>query len=1128
MFKKIYLHLFFLTSVLTILLVVLIPAYAGQSVRVWEEPLVIPTYRVGKPDTSPIFYSGRAYQGAKGAIYPYPLIDTLTDIREERTYKAVYLENDYIKVCVLPEIGGRIFSAQDKTNNYDFFYHQHVIKPALIGMLGAWISGGVEWNFPHHHRATGFMPVDYTLTKNPDGSKTIWVGEIEIRHRMKWDIGLTLHPDSSILEATIRLFNRTPFAHSFLCWANVSVHTNEDYQIIFPPNTEFATFHGKNQFSRWPISSEEFNRVDYSRGVDVSWWRNHPRPTSFFAWNYEEDFLAGYDHGKEAGVVHVADHHVVPGKKFWTWGTGERGRIWEKILTETDGPYIELMVGAYSDNQPDYSWLQPYEVRSFKQYWYPIRHIGGVKSANAKAAVNLEIVPENTALVGFCTTGEYKGARVILETGDKVIFEKRINISPQKCFLERIELPRGMSEGELRAALISPEDKILVSYQAQEKEGAPMPEPVKPPPPPEKIKSNEELYLTGLRLEQFHNPAFEPYPYYDEALKRDPGDSRVNTALGILYLKRGLFEEAEEKLNSAVRRITKDYTSPKDGEAFFYSGIALRALGKRDAAYDAFAKAAWSQAWCAASYYSLAELESQEGNYSKALEFLSRSLSLNAWNTKALNFKSGLLRRLERPEDAEKIARKVLDFDLLDFWAWNELYLARTAMGPKKDAQKTRNTLKVKMRDAVQSYLELAVDYGNCGFVDEAVEILSRLVEANVKGSSTYPMLHYYLGFYLEKKGEKNKARECYQRASRTPSDYCFPFRLESIQVLQRAQKIHPADARAPYYLGNLLYDLQPEKAIKEWEKSRSLDDEFPTVHRNLGLAYARVENNVPKAIVSLEKAVSCNGEDARFFYELDLLYEAGGVSPEKRLALLEKNHETVLRRDDALSREIMLLVQLGKYQRAVDLLAAHHFHVWEGGGRIHNVYVDAHLLKGCEHFTAGEYTEALESFQAALEYPENLEVGRPYSGGRAAQAYYFIGSVYEVMDDVEKAKEYYEDAAAMRYGWSEISYYQGLVFRKLGQEEKADQMFEGLIEFGKERLKAAPSMDFFAKFGERQSVMRRKANAHYLLGLGYLGKENKSEARAQFQKAVELNINHLWAKQQLSWLQSDIEDRKR
>jgi len=294
----------------------------------------------------------------------------------------------------------------------------------------------------------------------------------------------------------------------------------------------------------------------------------------------------------------------------------------------------------------------------------------------------------------------------------------------------------------------------------------------------------------------------------------------------------------------------------------------------------------------------------------------------------------------------------------------------------------------------------------------------------------------------------------------------------------------------------------------------------FPLVHRNLGLAYSLVENDLPKAIASLEKAVESDKQDARIFYELDLLYEAGGFSAEKRLALLEENHETVLQRDDALSREILLLVQLGKLDRAIHFLATHHFHVWEGGGQIHNVYVDAHLLKGHAHLTAGRTAEALRSFLAALEYPENLEVGRPSSGGRAAQVYYFIGTAYETIGDIEKARKYYEDLVAMPYGLSEMSYYQGLAFQKLGQEKKASQILEDLADLGEKRLQDATSLDFFAKFGERQSAIRRRSQAHYLLGLSHLGREDKEEARTQFKKALELNINHIWARHQLDRLE--------
>ncbi len=714
-----------------------------SSVKVWEEPLKIPTYRVGDSYPHPMFYRGVAFQGAQAHIYPYALADKLTGTREDKTYKAVVLENRYIKVCVLPEIGGRIFSALDKTDDYDFFYRQHVIKPALIGVLGAWISGGVEWNFPHHHIPTTFMPVDYTLEEGLDGSKTLWVGDTDLRHRMRWRVGITLHPDKSYIEVTIKLFNSTSLAHSFLYWANVAVHSNPDYQIVFPPTTEYAVYHCKDQFSRWPISREVFNGTDYTQGVDVSWWKNHPAPNSLFAWDYKEDFLLGYDHKKEAGVLYLANHHIAPGKKFFLWGNGPQGRMWDKILTDTDGPYVELMCGGYSDNQPDYSWAQPYEFKTIKQYWYPVRQIGGVKNANLKAAVNLEITPKKTIIFGFNTSAEYKRARVLLKAKERIIFEHRVDISPEKPFVKEVPLPPGVKEKELKASLRSAGGQELVAYRPLKKEGAPMPKPVEPPPAPEKVKTIEELYLIGLRLEQFHNPAVEAQPYYEEALRRDPDDYRTNTALAILYCKRGMFEEAEEKLNRAIKRVTKNYTRPKDTEAYYYLGLALKAQGRYDAAYDAFFKATWSYPWYSAAYYSLAELTSLKGDFLKALEFINRSLSTNSLNTKALNLKVSLLRRLGQFEEAEKLVSGVISGDPLDFRAGNEFFLIKRQRGMAEEAVKELDALKQKMRSNVQSYLEVACEYGNSGLWDEAIETLLRMVDRSKNKNKTYPMVYY-------------------------------------------------------------------------------------------------------------------------------------------------------------------------------------------------------------------------------------------------------------------------------------------------------------------------------------------------------------------------------------------------
>lgn len=683
---------------------------AGEpsSVRVWREAVDIPTYALGEPDKNPIFYSGRKYQGAKGPVYPYAMLDKLSDQRQAKRYDAVYLENKYVQLMILPELGGRIFAGLDKTNGYDFFYRQHVIKPALIGMAGAWISGGVEWNIPHHHRVSTFMPVDYRLVENADGSKTVWLGETEWRHRMKWLVGLTLRPGDSCLEVTTKLFNRTPLAHSMLCFANVAVHANADYQVIFPPGTEFGTQHAKREFVHWPVGREVYNRLDRT-GVDLSWWKNQPSPISIFAWNYEDDFVGGYDHGKQAGVVHVADHHLAPGKKFFTWGSGDEGRMWDRVLTDGDGPYIELMTGAYSDNQPDYSWVQPYETRVVREYWYPLRALGGIKNANREAAVNLELdAAGRAARIAVNTTSDLERAKVVLRAGGEVVFEKTAAIGPSRPFAAQVELNRQVKAEDLRLSLWA-NDRELIHYQPAKARGRAMPDPVTPPPAPRDVKTTDELYQIGLRLEQFHNPALEPYPYYEEALRRDPGDPHANTALGILYCKRGMFVEAEKHLRAAVARITRHYTSPKDTEALYYLGVALRAQGKPDAADEAFHRATWGYAWAAPSYQALAQSACQKGRYAEALEFLERSLTTNALNLKGLAMKALLLRKLGRTAEALAAAGAASELDPLDFWSTNEASLIATAAGDSARAVKVREELAARMRGGG------SVVSGDCG-----------------------------------------------------------------------------------------------------------------------------------------------------------------------------------------------------------------------------------------------------------------------------------------------------------------------------------------------------------------------------------------------------------------------------
>jgi tetratricopeptide (TPR) repeat protein len=1129
----------------------------NTSVKVWEQETVIPTYIVGPPDPNPMFYFGRASQGAEGRIYPYPLYDNLTGEKKDKTYKLIYLENEYIKIAIMPEIGGRIFEAIDKTNGYNFFYRQHVVKPSLISIIGAWISGGVEWNIPHHHRASTFLPVQYSIEENDDGSKTVWVGELEIRHRMRWAVGCTLRPGRSYIEVSTRILNRTPFVNTFLCFANPAVHVNENYQVIFPPSTQFGTHHAKRQFVTWPIAAGRYGGGDFSDGVDISWYKNHISSNSVFAWNYDDDFVAGYDHGKEAGTMSVADHHIIPGKKFWTWGNGPRGRRQDTILTDDDGPYIEIMVGAYSDNQPDYSWIQPYEVKSFKWYWYPFRDIGGVKRANINAAVNLDVNEDRTAKFGFYTTSAHEEAIVTLKARDKDLVRETVSINPAKAYVKEISIPADVNEYDLRASL-TVDGEELVAYSPIRPEPQKMPEAVDAPPQPEEIKTNEELYLTGLRIEQFYNPSLDPDPYWQEALRRDPDDVRVNTALGINYLKKAKFEEAEKLFLKALERLTDKYTSPKDGEPFYYLGVALKAQGRNDEAYDRFYKATWSMAWRAASYYALAEIDCMRGDFASAQEHLDSSLEANALNIRAMTLKASVLRYTGHQKEAMDIlATAISKSDPLDVRIMAEKWML--TKNPQSD-----EILTSTLRDHPATGLETALEYSDAGLWQDASTVLLQMIEAAEDKSKISPLVYYYLGYFTDKQNQstghltvEQKAVDYYRLAAKMPTDYVFPFQWEDIEILECAMKANPSDSQAPYYLGNLLFDWQPEKAVSLWEKSTSLNAAFPIVYRNLAVYYSRQDDGRNKAIANLEKAVSYGGS-ALHLFELDQQYEEAGTNPQKRLAMFEKYHNLALERDDAVSREISLKIFMGKYNDAIELMQGRSFDIWEGGARfnVSDSWTDAHLLRGQRCLADKQYNQALADFQASIDFPENLQEANTAGSNRMSEVSYWIGCAHEAMGDMEKARQSWEDSSSAGsrgpsfpqmqsrrggaragsrrgrggvrgggFGDGRVSantvqrYYQALSLQKLGQNDQAQEIFQELIDSGNQSLEGAPEVDFFAKFGAQQSQRLQVANAYYIAGLGYLGLNQKEDAEKKFTAALQISPDHLGAKTVLAGL---------
>lgn len=1076
----------------------------SATVKAWSEHVVIPTYGIGAADKNPMFLEKRVYQGSSGAVYPHPVIDRVLDTREERGYSAVFLENRYLKLMVLPELGGRLQMALDKTNGHHFVYYNRVIKPALVGLAGPWISGGIEFNWPQHHRPSTFAPTSWSIERHPDGSATVWCGELERMFGTKGVHGFRLRPDRACLEVDVRLFNATALPQTFLWWANPAVHVGDDYQSIFPPDVHAVMDHGKRDVSSFPFATGTYYKVDYAPGTDISRYKNIPVPTSYMAYHSDFDFLGCYDHGRQAGMLHIANHHLVPGKKQWTWGNGDFGRAWDRQLTDEDGPYIELMCGAFTDNQPDFSWLMPGEEKRFTQVFMPYKQIGAVKNASADAAINLEL-SDGQAELGVYVSAP-RTVRVRLLRAGSPLLERKLALSPERAFVERASVGAGVHPQELTLEVWCG-DTLLVAYTPLPDERGPVPEPARPAMPPEQIGSNEELYLNGLHLEQYRHATYAPEPYYREALRRDPGDARCNNALGLLLLRRGKFAEAEPYFRRALARLTARNPNPYDGEPAYNLGLALLMQGRRADSVAALYKAAWNAAWQDAAFYELACLAARAGKQAEALDLVALALRRNGSHHRARHLQVALLRRLGREQEALTLAEAALALDSLEYGAHHERALM---LGDQTFARLA----------AADGYAAIAValDYARAGLFPEAIALLGERRDD--------PLAGYLEGWCLSQAGDEGGARAAFAAAAALPPDYCFPNCLESVPALEAAMRANPADPRAPYYLGLFWYaHRQYDDAIACWERARQLDPRFPTVHRNLGLAYYNRRKDPRRALDAYETAMALGPGDARVFYELDQLRKRLNTSPAERLAQLEAHAELCALRDDLMLERITLLNTLGRPDEALALVMGRTFHPWEGGeGKVPGQYVVSLLQRARRLLREGAAEEAVALLQRARHYPGNLGEGK-LAGAGENHIYYELGRACRQLGDEVRAREAFERAAlggrepasVVYYNDQppDLIFYQGLACRALGREEEARAVFGGLVAYGEQHLDDEVRIDYFAVslpdflVFEDDLGRRHQTHCHYMQALGALGLGLHERAREHFTQVLALEAPH-------------------
>ena len=760
------------------------------------------------------------------------------------------------------------------------------------------------------------------------------------------------------------------------------------------------------------------------------------------------------------------------------------------------------MTGMYCDNQPDFTWLMPFEEKTFTQYFMPYKAAGYVKNASRECVLNLEVKDGKAQIIVY-TTQRFEQARVTLTAKGEIIYDKIADLSPVHLLKDCIDV--SVPETELTLAVYASGGRKLLDYTPQPRKIEEIPDPMPPAKLPQEILTNEELYLTGLHLEQYRHATYLPDPYYLEALKRDPGDIRANNAYGTLLLRRGKFAEAEKYFRAAIGRMTSRNPNPYDSEAYLNLGLALRYQGREDAAYDAFFKATWTAGEQETGYYHIACIDCKRGEYDLALEHIERSLVKNYHNLKARALKGLILDSLGRSLEAERWYEDNLKLDAFD-------YVSRIESGDLTGAL-------ALMGSRASSYIECAIDYAEAGYFADAIFILECCPEPA-------PMVWYHLALYASLNRDAEYAKQALDNAANADSLYCFPNKLEDIAALQYAIENNEKDAKAPYYLGCLWYDKrQYEDAIACWEKSAQIDCDFPTVWRNLSLAYYNKRNDPEKAKRCMERAYMLDETDARVLLELHQLCGKLNYSIEDRFAFLEAHREVAFQRDDLYIEYCALLNDMGRHQEALDLILVHTFHPWEGGeGKVTTQYAVALTQLGIQALQSGDAAKAKELLERALVFPHNLGEGK-LEGAKDNDIHYYLGLAEKTLGNENESLRQLELAAAGDEEPASALYYndqpadrilyQGLANRTLGREERAKSRFYKLISYGEKHYYDQVKIDYFAVslpdlqlFDEDLSI-RNRAHCEYLIALGSYGLGDTERAAKCYDAVLNINRAH-------------------
>jgi tetratricopeptide (TPR) repeat protein len=917
-------------------------------------------------------------------IYPYPMLDLLSREKTNRTYQTVVLENEYLRITFLPELGGKIYEVLDKTTGQPIFYVNHVVKPGLIGQCGAWTSGGVEWNTgPQGHTVSCMQPVAVeVLPAQKDGSRSVAIGETERIYGTKWTVVVTLRPGRAFIEERIRIYNPTEQVRPYYFWNCTAVPNTPGFRFIYPMT--LGTDHAVEKFFQWPIHE----------GKDLSRATNYHDAASIFAWHCDQDFFGAYLDDLDRGVVAYANHWQLPGKKAWTWGQGSFGRMHQMDLTDEDGPYNEVQTGPLL-SQSEVGRLDPCEAIEWQEWWYPVHGLGGFTFANRDVAVNAT-VQAGTLRLAMLGTGTWAPVEVRVAKDTTTVSRAHCKLNPRNPV--RLEL-------ELAGAVEPLQVELTAQNQLLARFNVPLDLPKRQAPEPRpKPKTATELAQLGWQEYLFARFS-DAQRQFQRALEQDV--HCLAARIGLACLKLDSDPAAAAEAARAAVAVASD-----SGPAWFALAVATSRLGDESRALDYAWKAALDPSTVVAARALVAKLLLRRGDWAGAADALALT---GPWHADPVcrNRLALALLHLGRRTAAAQWAALNLQTDPLDALAKDILAWAGSSSRQGRSAASPVPTPAVA--------LELVQDYFDLGQLDRALAIAQRGLQlqddlVNPGALRVRPLLGVWRA-YLDWLAAGAPQASMPVR-TRTPGGhdqagpFVWPYRIEDMAPLRWATQ---QTGGAPVlWLGHLLFHLgRHAEGRALWQQAAESGLEPVLAWRALGMAAKTLEADLNTAQQWLQKANRADPTDAIVARDLArVLFDLAERrrEPDEQRALWTQARDILqaaFQQGKGRSDFVALLARahnrLGDFAQTARLLDTVRVTIWEGAREVHDLFEEAHLALGKAHLQAGQPAAALAEFERALEYPENLATGR-LEDAREAHIHYLRGNALAALGRTAEA----------------------------------------------------------------------------------------------------------------------------